>query len=114
MGEHIVCKRCGFCCHFIVDGVRQKCKYLIRIPKTNRTYCKIYKDRNPNKRILADNKDGSFVTCNMRENVLVNFPDCPYNRPEWDDYSEKIYTKEWAIKHETIKANLDKCNNKKP
>jgi hypothetical protein len=25
------------------------------------------------------------VFCNLRENVHVNFPGCPYNRPEWEE-----------------------------
>lgn len=38
------CKRCGFCCHYKINGIRLKCRYLITF-KSGRTYCRIYKNR---------------------------------------------------------------------
>jgi hypothetical protein len=63
------CKRCGQCC--------LNCRYLIRLPD-NTTLCRIYA-----RRLGASCGNGNF--CNLRENVPVNYPGCPYNKPEWRD-----------------------------
>ena len=102
----IICKRCGRCCHFIVDGVKKKCKYLVKL-KEGRTYCKIYNNRK--RAILSVNSDGSYTTCNNRNELAVNFKDCHYNRPEYVECGPEIYKKEFAIINKKI---LDKIKEK--
>jgi len=66
-----LCTRCGQCC--------RTCRYLIRyIDGTTR--CLIYKHRLG---AMTGVTDVSF--CTYRDDVHVNFPGCPYNKPEWGD-----------------------------
>lgn len=89
--EEITCKRCGRCCHYILDGKIKKCKYLIVHGKT--TSCRIYKHR-----------IGTIVTpmgnrCGYRKDSIYNFEGCPYN---------KLYP------DKPMFPNQEDLNNKKP
>ena len=67
-----VCKRCGKCCHFIVDGKVLKCKYLRKFKGT--TFCRIY----PN-RLGVLCLDGYDYKCIERKDSSWNYEGCPYN-----------------------------------
>lgn len=75
----IICKRCGLCCHIIIDGrlSNKHCRFLIKLPN-GRTVCRIYMAEN---RIGHDIGNGNF--CHNRRKVGVNYKGCPYNKVEW-------------------------------
>jgi len=83
------CKMCGACCHYILDGKIKKCKFLVK--KGGRLICRIYRQRVG--RIIDKSKvTGNVIYCGMREDLWINFPDCPYNiegedRPFFDPYN---------------------------
>ena len=71
-----ICLRCGACCFLVVDGVRSvPCKHLVRL-SSGKTLCRVY-----NQRIGLDLGCNNF--CSFRVDLHENFPDCPFNRPEW-------------------------------
>jgi len=70
------CLMCGRCCHFPVNGKIVKCKHLVKL-KEGKTICRIY-----NKRLHTTIYKKPLVTCGMRENIALNFKECPYNKPE--------------------------------
>lgn len=71
------CKRCGMCCKVFLGGdLNEKinwedCKHLVRYRK-GRSYCIIYHHR-----IGAIN--GQSQSCAWRNDLVVDFPDCPFN-----------------------------------
>ena len=73
------CRKCGLCCHLIVDGKisRKICKFLLPIGN-NRFVCRIFKVEN---RVGCNIGEGNF--CNDRRLVYKNYVNCNYNRPEW-------------------------------
>lgn len=79
------CLRCGKCCK--VYDLQQKifvdCKYLIRY-KDGRTRCSVYPHR-----IGAIN--GISQECHKREDVHLNYPNCPYNNPDWPMHKHYKY-----------------------
>jgi hypothetical protein len=68
-----VCRRCGACCG--------ECRYLVK-HRGGLTSCRIYRSRLG---VLIR----PSVRCGLREEVHKNFPDCPFNRPEWEEKAEK-------------------------
>jgi len=70
------CKRCGKCCYLELDGVRKKCKYLIKVG--NNSVCRIYN---------APDRIGKFIGqigitkfyCINREDTDNEYDGCPYN-----------------------------------
>ena len=75
--EEHYCQRLGHCCYYWKDGVRKKCKNLVRL-KDGKTLCRIFKTR------LGTEIDKG-VFCNMRVDDHTNYPGCKFNRPEWRD-----------------------------
>jgi len=71
-----VCKRCGQCCNYIIDGVQKKCRYLIELPDKT-TLCRIYKHRLG--KIIDKSPTGTVIICCDRETSGKTFPGCPYN-----------------------------------
>lgn len=69
--EQPICRRCGFCCHIVVDGKIIKCKNLIKL-SNGKTICRIYNHR------LGFKVYDSY-RCGMRADCKQNFKDCPYN-----------------------------------
>ena len=79
MTEDIKCQRCGKCCHLIIDSKLSNipCKFLLSVGN-NRFVCRIYNVENRIEKIIAlGNK------CQKRVDSHVNYPNCPYNKPEW-------------------------------
>lgn len=79
--NEVKCKQCGRCCIVFNNGVWEDCKYLIRYLRgeginEKRTRCLIYQHR-----LYAIIGRGQY--CNKREKVPSNFPDCPFNKPNW-------------------------------
>lgn len=77
--NEIVCKRCGLCCHIVLEKRISdiKCRFLMPVGN-NRFICKIYKCEN---RIGHDIGNKNF--CHKRIDFKGNFVSCPYNRKEW-------------------------------
>ena len=69
-GNYINCKRCGKCCYFEVDGVKHKCRYLIRLKE--HTLCRIYKDR-------LGREIYKGISCSLREHDKRIIEGCPFN-----------------------------------
>jgi hypothetical protein len=78
MGE-VTCRRCGLCCHIVLEGriSNKPCRFMMPVGN-NRYICKIYQVDN---RIGHDIGDGN--KCHKRESVHLNYIGCPYNRNEW-------------------------------
>ena len=84
-----LCKRCGKCCLVFNPtscnkGFFADCKWLIRY-QDGTTRCSIYAHR-------LGAKIGYEQYCQKREDVLQNWPDCPYNKIGYDThpyYNEK-------------------------
>ena len=76
-----VCKMCGACCHYMLDGKIKRCKFLVK--KGDRLMCRIYRNRIGT---LIDKSKimGVKVYCGMREHLWINFPDCPFNKEGGD------------------------------
>ena len=73
VGRMLNCSRCGQCC-FLRDsnGVPyKKCKHLV-VLKSGKTLCRVYNAR-------LGRKIGPINKCTMRENVNINYKDCPWN-----------------------------------
>lgn len=68
-----LCKRCGRCCHFKINGNIQRCRHLI-ILSDGLTKCRIYKKRNG--AMIIRNP---FRKCTTRDKNSHDFKDCPYN-----------------------------------
>ena len=71
------CNHCGACCHFTIDGIKRKCKFLIKLK--DRTICRVYKNRK-GKIIYTDKKNGLIVRCRDRIGRNELYPNCPYNK----------------------------------
>lgn len=78
-GGVVVCKRCGKCCHLIInDKLSSKpCRFLIPLGN-NRFACRIYNVEN---RLGYDIGYGN--RCLKRSQVHINYPGCSYNKTEW-------------------------------
>ena len=85
--DNTACKRCGECCYYIHNGVRKKCKFLVKLKTT--TYCRIYNQNNRLYRVLAVNNDGTKITCNLREDVNEGYEGCPLNNKNEVKNNEK-------------------------
>ena len=73
----IICNRCGKCCHFLDElGNKRKCKHLV-ILSNGKTLCRIYSKRL--NQLLYKTEDLE-IRCNNREDVQVNYKDCPFNK----------------------------------
>lgn len=80
----LMCKRCGQCCYYYLDGKRKKCKFLIKL-KSGKTLCRVYKTRI--NRILDIDKNGNMIMCLERKNKQnrIKYPNCPLNRDNWKE-----------------------------
>ena len=70
------CNRCGQCCHYFLNGIKKKCKFLVQI-SDKKTLCRIYSKKD---RIGTEIDKGIF--CNKIEDVIASgtsYTDCPYN-----------------------------------
>lgn len=79
--DGLVCRRCGACCWLVSDGVQKKCPHLVYLG-SGRALCRIYGKRDRVGSRIGVIGDQVFV-CSMREDMHINFPDCPYNREGW-------------------------------
>ena len=85
----IICRRCGQCCHYFIDGVKRVCKHLKRLPSGS-FVCRIYPNR------LGTLLDSYFdsdnvkkdIKCGLRVFNAYNYRGCPYNRREWGDFPD--------------------------
>lgn len=66
------CKRCGKCCHFVVDGklTSQHCKYLVY--GVHGTFCRVYY-----RRLGVKTKPGEV--CLLRCDTEYDYEGCPLN-----------------------------------
>ena len=76
VNPELVCNRCGKCCHWVVNGVRRRCKYL-QDSVEGRTYCRIYNRRMGI--VLDYDEQHRPITCNYRYQVKLNYEGCPNN-----------------------------------
>jgi len=68
------CRRCGECCHYLLNGKRKKCKYLVIHGKL--TSCRVYNNRLG--RIIDEDYNGDKITC-LRITQLEDKPlGCSY------------------------------------
>lgn len=80
------CVRCGNCCHWTINGIKKKCKYLMKIKSRNlvttgtTTYCKIYRLESRLYRVLDINEHGEKIYCCRREDTKKHFEGCPLNQ----------------------------------
>jgi len=74
----MICLRCGQCCyHRLSDGSFKPCSQLIFL-KNGKTKCAIYFSRFKH----VESIKGDYYVCRWRENIRINFPNCPYNSKE--------------------------------
>ena len=66
----ILCKRCGQCCYYVLDGKTKKCKYLV--VHKHLTSCRIYRNR-------LDTKIDENIYCIERKDDKRIFKNCPFN-----------------------------------
>jgi len=73
------CLRCGRCCHYVLNGVVNQCKFLITASRT-KTICRVYSTR------LGQQIDKG-VFCVERGCSPFDFPNCSYNvgKPTFPD-----------------------------
>ena len=78
------CKKCGLCCYprkrigdRIVIDTSERCPFMM----TDNS-CSIYAER-------QDTEKTKGRVCLMREQIKLNFPDCPYNRDDWENVEIK-------------------------
>ena len=71
------CKRCGQCCHGLVDGSLVACQFLVEL-KDGTTFCKEYDDRLG--MVVAVDSKGRESLCKMRVDHPWDYPGCPLNR----------------------------------
>jgi len=79
------CTRCGQCCFFEEDGKIKKCPYLLIMPQSKTTFCRIYPTR-------LGTKIGKNAWCNNIDRAPYDYAGCPYNtgkRP-MKDYTQPI------------------------
>jgi hypothetical protein len=75
--DNTSCKQCGLCCHYLLDGVKKKCKFLMKTG--TRTYCKIYRLESRLYRVLDVHADGTKIYCCKREDTTKHYEGCPIN-----------------------------------
>ena len=73
INEETMCKRCGLCCHLIINGKvsNKRCKHLIRL-RNGKYICRVYKDR-------LYNDIGHKNVCLPRKFSKYDYEGCPYN-----------------------------------
>jgi len=74
------CKRCGKCCYYILNGVKKKCRHLVRLP-SGKHACRIYRNR-----LYAEIDKG--IVCIPRVLDTRMMADCPYNDLLIEPYAE--------------------------
>ena len=96
------CRRCGRCC-YTFDGI--KCRHLLFF-SDGTTACRIY-----SRRLGYQVTKGWF--CALRENMPVNYPNCPYNKPGQRLVTDVLPNKYPAInpKPPVTKLSIPKARN---
>ena len=83
-----VCKLCGKCCNYEVDGVGHVCPNLVTAGQ--RKLCSIYNSPNRVNSII-DTHGKIKIRCAMREDVHKNYDGCPYNEGTYDNRIDFIH-----------------------
>ena len=65
------CKKCGRCCHFLIDGKIVKCPHL-----TKDNLCDIYDERLGK---VIFKRDKEIFYCTLRTNLPYDCKGCPFN-----------------------------------
>ena len=85
--DTLKCSRCGFCCHYWLNGKFKRCKHLVRL-KNGNTLCRVYKTR-LGKVIDYNPITKKNITCNPRLSIMFNYKGCPFNNPLWEDFKDE-------------------------